>query len=454
MTDRPRGRHARPDTQVDAASPRPVHPSTASAGASGVSGASGASGVSGVSGASGASDATGATVSHASAPVAASGGARVSQKPTPIAAYTTFRVGGPAASTVVATTRDQLVDAVRNTWRAHDEPLLIGGGSNSLVSDDGFDGTLIRVATSGIERVSADVPEGIVRLRVEAGESWDGLVAHAVEQGWAGIEALSGIPGSCGAAPIQNIGAYGQELESVLVAVDLLDRGTLEVTRVPAGELGLGYRTSTLKRHSGDEPERDAVVLGIEIDLRDNGGESEPIAYAQLAFSLGVELGERLSVAQVRKTVLALRASKGMVWDASDPDTWSAGSFFTNPVVAESFARTLPERAPRWPVDSDDDAVTVIPLDEFTGQIQRPAPREAQVKLSAAWLIENAGVHRGFQLPGSHAAISSKHTLALTNRGGASADEIAELARYVQARVQSEFGVILQPEPVLVGVEI
>ncbi|SKC41373.1 UDP-N-acetylmuramate dehydrogenase [Okibacterium fritillariae] len=433
MTDRPRGRHARPDTQVDAASPRPVHPSTASAGASGVSGA---------------------TESHTSAPVAASGGARVSQKPTPIAAYTTFRVGGPAASTVVATTRDQLVDAVRNTWRAHDEPLLIGGGSNSLVSDDGFDGTLIRVATSGIERVSADVPEGIVRLRVEAGESWDGLVAHAVEQGWAGIEALSGIPGSCGAAPIQNIGAYGQELESVLVAVDLLDRGTLEVTRVPAAELGLGYRTSTLKRHSGDEPERDAVVLGIEIDLRDNGGQSEPIAYAQLAFSLGVELGERLSVAQVRKTVLALRTSKGMVWDASDPDTWSAGSFFTNPVVAESFARTLPERAPRWPVDSDDDAVTVIPLDEFTGQIQRPAPREAQVKLSAAWLIENAGVHRGFQLPGSHAAISSKHTLALTNRGGASADEIAELARYVQSRVQSEFGVILQPEPVLVGVEI
>lgn len=370
---------------------------------------------------------------------------------------TTLRVGGPAERLVPATTREALVAAVLDDWSHGDEPLILGGGSNTLASDEGFDGTVVQVATRGIERLEAE--PGTVRLRVEAGESWDGLVAYAVENGWSGIEALSGIPGSSGAAPIQNIGAYGQELESALVSVDLLDRDLLEVVRVPAADLELGYRTSVLKRHGGSVPERDGVVVSLELDLLDDAGLSAPIAYAQLASALGVDLGARLPIADVRRTVLALRSSKGMVLDGADPDTFSAGSFFTNPIVSESFARSLPADAPRWPIDEGSDATVVIPLGEWDGSLPAPSPAPsfehgARVKLSAAWLIERAGIRRGFRLPGSRAGISTKHTLALTNTGGATADEIAALARFVQARVAAEFGVVLQPEPVFVGVSL
>ncbi|MET4639772.1 UDP-N-acetylmuramate dehydrogenase [Mycetocola sp. 2940] len=370
---------------------------------------------------------------------------------------TTLRVGGPAERLVPATTREALVATVLDDWAHGDEPLILGGGSNTLAADDGFDGTVVQVATRGIERLDAE--PGRVRLRVEAGESWDGLVAFAVENGWSGIEALSGIPGSSGAAPIQNIGAYGQELESVLVSVDLLDRDLLEVVRVPAAELELGYRTSVLKRHGGSVPERDGVVVSLELDLADDAGLSEPIAYAQLAGALGVDVGARLPIADVRRTVLGLRSSKGMVLDAADPDTFSAGSFFTNPIVSESFARSLPADAPRWPIDESSDASVVIPLGEWDGSLPPPFPAPsfehgARVKLSAAWLIERAGIRRGFRLPGSRAGVSTKHTLALTNTGGATADEIAALARFVQARVAAEFGVVLQPEPVFVGISL
>jgi len=330
---------------------------------------------------------------------------------------TTMRVGGPAREVVAPATEAALVAAARDAWSTGEEWLVLGGGSNLVVSDAGFDGTVIRVVTTGIE-VQEDAAG--MRLRVQAGEPWDALVARAVAEGWAGIEALSGIPGSTGAAPIQNIGAYGQELSSTLVSIDFLDYSTEEVQRVPAAELGLGYRTSALKRG------RAGVVLAIELALA--AARDSLVSDAQLATALGVPIGSRVPTAVIRSGVLALRASKGMVLDAGDPDSVSCGSFFTNPIVSELFAHRLPPEVPRWLQDDD-----------------------ASVKLSAAWLIERSGVSRGFALPGSQAAISAKHTLAIVNRGGATASQVAELARYVRARVSAKFGIELQPEPALVG---
>jgi UDP-N-acetylmuramate dehydrogenase len=375
-----------------------------------------------------------------------------------LADLTTLGVGGDAERVLTPADPRELVEVVRDTWATGDDWLLLGGGSNVVIGDEGFDGTVIRVATSGIERIgsegtalrpSAYLGDRTVRLRVQAGESWDDVVAHAVGNGWAGIEALSGIPGSSGAAPIQNIGAYGQEIGSSLVAIEFLDFRTGELTRIPAPELGLGYRTSILKQG------RVGVVVSIELELSEDlpgrPALSQPIAYAQLASSLGVRIGDRVPVDELRATVLALRASKGMLWDRGDPDSISAGSFFTNPIVSENFARRLPADAPRWPTEPvEPDAV--VPLGE-TPAVPRVAG-EYRVKLSAAWLIERAGIVRGFALPGSRAAISGKHTLAIVNRGGASAAEVLELARFVQTRVFSEFGVQLQPEPVLVGIQI
>jgi UDP-N-acetylmuramate dehydrogenase len=284
-------------------------------------------------------------------------------------------------------------------------------------------------------------------LRVQAGEPWDGLVARTIEEGLVGLEALSGIPGSVGAAPIQNIGAYGQELSDSLVAIDFLDYLTGELKRVPAEELRLGYRTSAIKQG------RHGLVVAVEL-LLSEGRLSEPIAYAQLASALGVELGDQVPAAEVRAAVLRLRASKGMVLAPDDPDSVSSGSFFTNPIVGARFASELPADAPRWPLESEP-AASVIPLDSFDANALRPhTSAERQVKLSAAWLIEQSGIRRGFSLPGSRAAISSKHTLAIVNTGGATAEQVAELARYVQSRVFNQFGVLLHPEPVLVGVQL
>jgi UDP-N-acetylmuramate dehydrogenase len=361
-----------------------------------------------------------------------------------LSGFTTLRVGGPAGELVDGTDRDAIVAAALDIWSTGEEWLALGGGSNLLVGDDGFPGTVLRVLSTGIEELPSQ-RKGTVRLRVQAGESWDGLVAFTVERGLAGMEALSGIPGSCGAAPMQNIGAYGQELAETLVAIEFLDYLSGEVERLPAEALELGYRTSVLKRG------RRGVVLAIEVELDDAHGLSRPIAYAQLAAALGAQPGDRVPAGQVRDAVLALRGSKGMVLDPQDPDTFSAGSFFTNPIVSESFALTLPADAPRWPVGPEAEA-RVVPLGE---QPAAPAPTQPlNVKLSAAWLIEHSGIGRGFRLPGSRAAISSKHTLAITNTGGAAAEEIAELARYVRARVLARFGVALQPEPVLIGVEV
>ncbi|OIH94606.1 UDP-N-acetylmuramate dehydrogenase [Curtobacterium sp. MCBA15_001] len=333
-----------------------------------------------------------------------------------LAALTTLGVGGPAGRLLVADTTDELVAHTRDAW-SDDDWLVVGGGSNLLVADAGFDGTVVLVRTRGVEHEAT--ADGVT-VRVAAGEPWDAFVASTVEHGWTGLEALSGIPGTVGASPVQNIGAYGVELSDVLTRVEFLDAATGERAWLDAAELELGYRTSTLKHG------RRGVVLTVEFALGTDVEGGVPVRYAQLAGSLGVALGERVDPAVVRSTVLGLRASKGMVLDAEDRDTWSAGSFFTNPIVSAGFAESMPADAPRWPAGDD-------------------------VKLSAAWLIEHAGVHRGYALAGSRAGISTKHTLALTNRGGASAAQVAELARYVQVSVLNRFGVTLVPEPVVVG---
>ncbi|MBO3663133.1 UDP-N-acetylmuramate dehydrogenase [Microbacterium stercoris] len=374
--------------------------------------------------------------------------------PIPLAQLTTLRVGAAPARMIDAPTREELIAALRDVWADPDEPwFVLGGGSNLLAGDEAFPGTVIRILTRGFEIVPG-APEGYVRVRVEAGQNWDELVAWSVAQGLSGIEAMSGIPGTVGAAPIQNVGAYGQEIVQTLVEVELIDEETGDVSTVPASELGLGPRTSVLKHHYGSVAPRSAVVLSLTLDLAHVGHEPRVVADPRLRSALALTPDQAASVSWIRETVLAIRASKGMVLDDADADTWSAGSFFNNPIVAESVARTLPETAPRWPLGRVDDGATVIPLAQWDGQLPPPQPVERTVKLSAAWLIENAGLPKGYALPRSRASLSTKHTLALTNRGGATAEEVAELARFVQSRVAAEFGIVLMPEPVLVGVQL
>ncbi|WP_019179518.1 UDP-N-acetylmuramate dehydrogenase [Microbacterium yannicii] len=373
--------------------------------------------------------------------------------PIPLAQLTTLRTGGAPARMIDAATRDEIIAALREVWSTGDPWFVLGGGSNLFVGDEPFDGTVVRVLTQGIERMPSPTP-GRARLRVQAGHDWDALVGYAVAEGLGGIEAMSGIPGTVGAAPVQNIGAYGQEIVQTLAEVELIDESTGEISTVPAAELGLGFRTSVLKHHYGSAPERRAVILSVTLDLAEVGPGGRRIAGDQLRTALRLAADDEVTLAWVRERILATRRSKGMVLDADDPDTWSAGSFFQNAVVSASFARTLPGECPRWPVAPDLDPVLVIPLASFDGYVPPPAATESDVKVSAAWLIEHAGVRKGFKLPRSRAAVSSKHALALTNRGNATAAELAELARFIQGRVQSEFGLILQPEPVLVDVEL
>lgn len=347
---------------------------------------------------------------------------------TTFAELTTTGVSQATADLVAPADRAALADAYRELVDEGRPFLVIAGGSNTIVADEGFPGKVLHVATRGIEREERGDE---VLLRVDAGESWSALVDRAVDEGLSGIEALAGIPGSVGAAPVQNIGAYGQELADVLERIELLDADTGEAIWLDASELGLGYRTSSLKRG-----EHRGLVLRVELRLqRVDGDEGAPVRYAQLAKALGVELGTRVGVREQRDAVLALRASKGMVLDADDPDTRSSGSFFMNPIVRREFTIDLPADAPRFDAGEDDDGNELV-------------------KLSAAWLIDHAGLPKGTALPGSRAAISSKHTLAITNRGGATAEEIAQLARFVSMRVLQEFGVRLRPEANLIGIEL
>lgn len=373
--------------------------------------------------------------------------------PIPLAQLTTLRTGGAPARMFDAHDRDELVDALRDVWADADPWLVLGGGSNLFAGDEPFDGTVVRILTEGVERLPSP-REGYARLRVEAGHDWDALVALSVAEGLSGITAMSGIPGTVGAAPVQNVGAYGQEIVQTLVEVELLDESTGEVSVVPAAQLGLGFRTSALKHHYGSAPARRAVILSVTLELFELGHGEHPIAGEQLRTALGVAEGEAVSLAWIREHVLQTRRRKGMVLDDADPDTYSAGSFFQNAIVSAAFARTLPPECPRWPVSPDLDPVLVIPLDSYDGYVPPAQSVESDVKVSAAWLIEHSGLRKGFRLPRSRAALSSKHALALTNRGQASAAELAELARFIQGRVQSEFGLILQPEPVLLNVEL
>lgn len=373
--------------------------------------------------------------------------------PVPLSRLTTLRTGAAPSRMYDAHTADELVDALRRVWDDGDEWFVLGGGSNLFVGDEMFDGSVVRILTGGIEHLPSP-RDGFVRLRVQAGQNWDEVVAHAVEHGLAGITALSGIPGTAGAAPVQNVGAYGQEIVQTLVEVDLLDEETGDVSTVPADELELGFRTSVLKHHYGSMPRRRAVIVSLTLELAEWGDAAAAVHGTQLRTALGIGPDDEVTLAWVRERILDIRARKGMVLDADDPDTYSAGSFFQNAVVPASVARTLPDECPRWPVAPDSAPTRIIPMEEYVGLSPMATPPEPDVKISSAWLIEHAGFGKGFRLPRSRAGLSTKHALALTNRGGADAEELAELARYIRIRVQDEFGLVLQPEPVLVGIEL
>lgn len=340
-----------------------------------------------------------------------------------LAELTTLRVGGPAPRYHVASTTDAMIDAVSGADAAGEPVLVLGGGSNLLVADAGFAGTVVRLATRGIDVESSDGCSGVT-VRVAGGELWDGFVGTAVASGWVGVEALSGVPGSTGATPLQNVGAYGQEVAETIARVRAWDRQLNRVRTLANADCEFSYRHSRLKEERFRGGPR-FVVLEVTFQLP-LGDLSSPIRYAELARTLGVHPGDRAPLGAVRDAVLSLRRGKGMLLDDADHDTWSAGSFFTNPILRADDAAALPPDAPRWP----------------TG--------DGLVKTSAAWLIERAGFGRGYGLPGP-AALSTKHTLALTNRGAATADDLLALAREVRDGVRAAYGVDLVPEPVIIG---
>jgi UDP-N-acetylmuramate dehydrogenase len=335
-----------------------------------------------------------------------------------LADLTTLRLGGPAARIVEATATGDLVELIRSADSAGEPVLVVGGGSNLVVGDDGWPGLVVLIRTTGIgfqqlgDRVSITVP---------AGEPWDAVVDMTVRQGWSGLAAMSGIPGLTGATPVQNVGAYGSEVSDVITGLQVLDRQTGAVEDWDPDRCGFGFRTSAFKHTDR------FVVLSVTFDLLQSA-DAPPVGYVELARRLGVEPGEPAPSARVREIVLDLRRSKGMVLDATDHDTWSVGSFFVNPFVSRE---QVPDGCPNWEVDG-------------------------QVKLSAAWLIENAGFGKGFGLErgAGTVAVSTKHTLALTNRGGATTADLLELARDIRAGVERRFGIRLRPEAHLVGVDL
>jgi UDP-N-acetylmuramate dehydrogenase len=325
-----------------------------------------------------------------------------------LADLTTLAVGGPIDRLVEVHDADELVDAVRDADESGRPLLVLGGGSNVVAPDQGWPGDVVLVRSHGIER-SGDA------LTVQAGHDWDALVAHTVENQLAGIEALSGIPGSTGATPIQNVGAYGQEVAQTVTAVRVYDRAEKSERTLTPEQCGFAYRDSRLKR----EPSR-FVVLEVDFALHP-GSRSRPVGYAELARTLGVEIGESAPLADVRDAVLELRRGKGMVWDPSDPDSRSAGSFFTNPIVP--VARAV-DGCPSWPAG------------------------DGSVKLSAAWLVQHAGFGRGTRQ--GNVGTSSRHSLALTTEPGATAAELMAFAGRVIEAVRDQFGVTLIPEPTAV----
>ena len=332
--------------------------------------------------------------------------------------YTSLRVGGPAEKFVEVGTESEIIAAIE---AAGDSPvLIIGGGTNVLISDKGFEGTVIRIVNHSLQS-EIDACSGAT-LTIGAGENWDDFVATTIERGFAGLETLSGIPGTVGAAPIQNIGAYGHEVSEFITRVRTYDRVAKEIKTFTNEQCDFSYRNSYFKAHPGKY-----VILDVQFQIR-IGELSNPITYAELAKKLGINVGEKAPVIATRKAVLDLRGAKGMLLNPNDQDSWSAGSFFTNPIVSAEIAAQLPEGAPQWPTS------------------------DGRVKTSAAWLIENAGVHKGDAVGG--ARISTKHVLALTNSGDATAEDIAALAKSAQKSVYEKFGITLEAEVNLVGVTL
>ncbi len=337
---------------------------------------------------------------------------------TQLSDYTSLRVGGTAKNFIEVSTEAEIIAAIEG---AGDAPILVmGGGTNILVSDNGFNGTVIRISNDHIES-EVDACSGAT-LTIGAGQNWDEFVAISIARGFAGLETLSGIPGTVGAAPIQNIGAYGHEVSEFITRVRTYDRVEKKLRTFTNSECDFSYRSSKFKM------EKDRyVILDVAFQLR-QGEITTPITYAELATGLGIAVGEKASVQETRDTTLALRAKKGMLLHPDDHDSWSAGSFFTNPIVSKDIAATLPADAPRW-VQAD-----------------------GRVKTSAAWLMEHAGVHKGDSVSG--ARISTKHVLALTNSGTATAADIAALAKEARAKVMSVFGITLEAEVNLVGINL
>ena len=337
---------------------------------------------------------------------------------TTLSKYTSLRVGGPAKSIVNVSTEAEIIAAIE---AAGDSPvLIIGGGSNVLIADNGFEGIVIHIANNQAES-EVDACSGAT-LTIGAGEDWDQFVATTISRGFAGLETLSGIPGTVGAAPIQNIGAYGHEVSEFITRVRTYDRQARAIKTFTNAECEFEYRSSHFKKHPGRY-----IVLSVQFQIR-TGEISTPITYAELAKKLGIAVGEKAPVIDTRNAVMELRASKGMLLNPNDQDSWSAGSFFTNPIVSTEVASALPEGAPKWPT------------------------ADGRVKTSAAWLIEHSGIDKGQSHGG--ARISTKHVLALTNSGNATAEELIQLAREVRASVQAKFGITLEPEVNLVGITL
>ena len=338
-----------------------------------------------------------------------------------LAPYTTLRLGGPADHFYTADSDANLIAAVRDVEGHGDALLILGGGSNVVIADDGYRGTVIRIATSGVT-----IRDGLVS--VAAGVPWDDVVAQTVDEGLSGIECLSGIPGLAGATPIQNVGAYGQDVSETVVMVDAYDRGTKTMTLLDNADCAFTYRHSVFK-----DSDR-YVVTRVHFQLTDTGGLSAPVRYKDLAAALGLEVGERAPLKAVREAVLEQRRRRGMVLDPADHDTWSAGSFFTNPVLSPEDFAALEERCTVL--------MKTVPPPRY------PEP-DGRIKTSAAWLIEQAGFAKGYG--SGPATLSTKHTLALTNRGGATTADLLRLAGEVRDGVAARFGVTLVPEPILVG---
>ncbi len=348
--------------------------------------------------------------------------------------YTTLGLGGPAKAFVSASDERALAEAVRAADAAGEPVLVLGGGSNLVIADDGFDGTVIHVNTRGVQY--SPVVAGTVDVTVAAGEEWDDVVAATVAAGLAGLECLSGIPGRAGGTPVQNVGAYGHEVAEAVTQVRVYDRAEGQVQVIPNGRCRFEYRTSLFK-----EQRPRYVVLDVTFRLARQRS-SAPVGYAELAAELGIGLGERAAAGEVRSAVLKIRARKGMVLNPGDPDTRSAGSFFTNPVLAPGqLARVEAAAAARG----------AGPVPRFA-VLSGGGPGD-RVKVPAAWLIERSGFAKGYGAP-APARVSAKHTLALVNAGDATTAGLMALAREIVAGVEAVYGVTLTPEPVLVGVSL